>query len=128
WFGVRTPDESLLTNLQALIGFGSAFGFGWLLHRQIDLLRILEKRWLIHLAFAIGLIAMSFLPRCARKVGLRRWQNGNHRPVLRRREMRRLPVLAGNLVRLRPDVVMANAAAPSEPSGAQHQAYQSLAP
>ena len=61
WFGVRTPDESLLTNLQALIGFGTAFGFGWLLHRQIDLLRILEKRWLIHLAFAIGLIAMSFL-------------------------------------------------------------------
>jgi glucans biosynthesis protein C len=61
WFGVRTPDESLLTNLQALIGFGTAFGFGWLLHRQIDLLRILERRWLIHLAFAIGLIAMSFL-------------------------------------------------------------------
>jgi glucan biosynthesis protein C len=61
WYGVRTPDESLLTNLQALIGFGTAFGFGWLLHRQIDLLRILEKRWLIHLAFAIGLIAMSFL-------------------------------------------------------------------
>ena len=61
WVGVRTPDQSLLTNLQALIGFGTAFGFGWLLHRQIDLLRILEKRWLIHLAFAIGLIAMSFL-------------------------------------------------------------------
>jgi glucans biosynthesis protein C len=61
WFGVRTPDQSLLTNLQALIGFGTAFGFGWLLHRQIDLLRILEKRWLIHLAFAIALIAMSFV-------------------------------------------------------------------
>src|SRR5262249_25659102 len=61
WFGVRTPDESLLTNLQALIGFGTAFSFGWLLHRQIDLLRILEKRSLIHLAFAIGLIAMSFV-------------------------------------------------------------------
>jgi glucans biosynthesis protein C len=61
WVGVRTPDGSLLTNLQALIGFGTAFGFGWLLHRQIDLLWILEKRWLIHLAFATGLIAMSFL-------------------------------------------------------------------
>jgi peptidoglycan/LPS O-acetylase OafA/YrhL len=61
WFGVRTPDQSLLTNLQALIGFGTAFGFGWLLHRQIDLLRILERRWLIHLALSIGLIAMSFL-------------------------------------------------------------------
>jgi hypothetical protein len=61
WFGVRTPDGSLLTNLQALIGFGTAFGFGWLLHRQIDLLRILEKRGLSHLAFAIGFIAISFL-------------------------------------------------------------------
>jgi hypothetical protein len=61
WFGVRTPDGSLLTNLQALIGFGTAFGFGWLLHRQIDLLRILEKRWLSHLAFAIGFIAISLL-------------------------------------------------------------------
>jgi glucans biosynthesis protein C len=61
WVGVRTPDGSLLTNLQALIGFGTAFGFGWLLHRQIDLLRILEKRWLSHLAFAIGFIAISLL-------------------------------------------------------------------
>jgi glucans biosynthesis protein C len=60
-FGVRTPDGSLLTNLQALIGFGTAFGFGWLLHRQIDLLWILEKRWLSHLAFAVGFIAISLL-------------------------------------------------------------------
>ena len=60
WFGVRTPNQSLITNLQALIGFGTAFGFGWLLNRQIDLLRILEKRWLIHLTVAIGLIAISF--------------------------------------------------------------------
>ena len=60
WLGVRTPNQSLITNLQALIGFGTAFGFGWLLNRQIDLLRILEKRWLINLAFAIGLIAISF--------------------------------------------------------------------
>ena len=49
WLGVRTPDSSLVTNLQAWIGFGTAFGFGWLLHRQIDLLRILERRWLLNL-------------------------------------------------------------------------------
>jgi hypothetical protein len=41
WLGVRTPDQSLVTNLQAVVGFGTAFGFGWLLHRQIDLIRIL---------------------------------------------------------------------------------------
>jgi hypothetical protein len=61
WFGVRTPDASLLTNMQALIGFGTAFGFGWLLHRQIDLLRILEKRWLINLVLSIILIGISFV-------------------------------------------------------------------
>jgi peptidoglycan/LPS O-acetylase OafA/YrhL len=61
WVGVRTPDQSLLTNLQALVGFGTAFGFGWLLHRQIDLIRILERRWLLNLALAIGLIAVSFI-------------------------------------------------------------------
>ena len=40
--------RSLVTNLQALIGFGTAFGFGWLLHRQIDLIRMLERRWLLN--------------------------------------------------------------------------------
>jgi glucans biosynthesis protein C len=60
WMGVRTPDSSLLTNLQALIGFGTAFGFGWLLHRQIDLIRMLERRWLLNSVLAVVLIAASF--------------------------------------------------------------------
>ena len=60
WLGVRTPNSSLVTNLQAWIGFGTAFGFGWLLHRQIDLLQILERRWLLNLVLAIVLIAASF--------------------------------------------------------------------
>jgi glucans biosynthesis protein C len=59
WLEVRTPDQSLVTNLQAVIGFGTAFGFGWLLHRQIDLIRNLERRWLLNLVLAIGLIAVS---------------------------------------------------------------------
>jgi hypothetical protein len=59
WFGVRTPDQSLVTNLQAVVGFGTAFGIGWLLHRQIDLIRILERRWLSNLIVAIALIAAS---------------------------------------------------------------------
>lgn len=61
WLGVRTPDQSLVTNLQAVVGFGTAFGFGWLLHRQIDLIRILERRWLLNLVLAIGLVVVSFL-------------------------------------------------------------------
>ena len=59
WFGVRTPDQSLVTNLQAVVGFGTAFGFGWLLHRQIDLIRVLERRWLSNLIAATALIAVS---------------------------------------------------------------------
>ena len=60
WFGVRTPDSSLVTNLQAWIGFGTAFGFGWLLHRQLDLIRMLERRWLLNSVLAVVLIAASF--------------------------------------------------------------------
>jgi glucan biosynthesis protein C len=33
WFGIPTPGRSFVTHPTALIGFGCAFGFGWLLHR-----------------------------------------------------------------------------------------------
>ena len=59
--GVRTPDQSLVTNAQAWIGFGTAFGVGWMLHRQVDLLRLLERRWLAHLLLALGLILVSYV-------------------------------------------------------------------
>lgn len=59
--GLRTPDQSLITNAQAWVGFGTAFGVGWLLHRQIDLLRLLERRWLPHLLLALLLILISFV-------------------------------------------------------------------
>jgi hypothetical protein len=59
--GVRTPDQSLVTNLPAWIGFGTAFGFGWLLHRQVDLLRILERRWLSNLLLSLVLIPVGFV-------------------------------------------------------------------
>jgi peptidoglycan/LPS O-acetylase OafA/YrhL len=59
--GVRTPDQSLVTNAQAWIGFGTAFSVGWLLHRQVDLLPLLERRWLAHLLLALGLILISFV-------------------------------------------------------------------
>jgi glucan biosynthesis protein C len=71
WLGVRTPNESLVTNLQAWIGFGTAFGFGWLLHRQTGLLQVLERRCLLNLGLAIGLIAVSFLLAIALSVGPR---------------------------------------------------------
>ncbi|MET4115393.1 glucan biosynthesis protein C [Bradyrhizobium sp. JR4.3] len=58
--GVRTPDQSLVTNAQAWVGFGTAFGVGWLLHRQVDLLRLIERRWLTYVLLALFLILVSF--------------------------------------------------------------------
>ncbi|MGY4303648.1 glucan biosynthesis protein C [Bradyrhizobium sp. USDA 4369] len=60
WIGIRTPDQSLITNAQAWIAYGSAFAAGWLLHRQIGLLRQLERRCLLDTAMAVGLIALSY--------------------------------------------------------------------
>lgn len=59
WFGIPTPNQSFVTNPQALIGFGCAFGLGWLLHRQVELLRVLERDWALNLILAIGLITAS---------------------------------------------------------------------
>jgi peptidoglycan/LPS O-acetylase OafA/YrhL len=52
WFGIPTPDQSLYPNLAACIAFGGAFGFGWLLHRQPELLQRFAARWPLHLAIA----------------------------------------------------------------------------
>lgn len=57
WFGIPTPDLSFVTNSTAAIGFGTAFGVGWLLHRQIDLLDILQRRCLLYLSLAIAWLA-----------------------------------------------------------------------
>lgn len=53
--GIRTPDVGLLPNIPAMVGFGTAFGFGWLLHRQTDLLAVWRRWWPIYLAAAAGL-------------------------------------------------------------------------
>lgn len=52
WFGIPTPDHSLYPNLAAVLGYGGAFVFGWLLQRQTALLHLLESRWLGHLLLA----------------------------------------------------------------------------
>ena len=55
WFGVPTPDTGFTPKIPALVGFGTAFAFGWILHRQADVLGVLEKQWLVNLALAVGL-------------------------------------------------------------------------
>jgi len=55
WFGIPTPDVGLSLKLPAMIAFGTAFGFGWILQRQTDLLAEFEKRGSTLLLFAVAL-------------------------------------------------------------------------
>ncbi len=61
WFGVPTPDHSLYPNLAALVAYGIAFGFGWLLQRQASILSTLVARWPLHLALALAATLCSIL-------------------------------------------------------------------
>ncbi|HTC45427.1 MAG TPA: acyltransferase family protein [Steroidobacteraceae bacterium] len=61
--GIPTPDSSLVPQMPALVGFGTAFVFGWLLHRQLDLLDELRQRWLGHLVAGVALsVACQTVP------------------------------------------------------------------
>jgi glucans biosynthesis protein C len=55
WFGIPSADTNLVVNPQALTVFGTAFAFGWLVHRQLDVLRVWEQRWPANLLVAIVL-------------------------------------------------------------------------
>jgi ABC-type multidrug transport system ATPase subunit/peptidoglycan/LPS O-acetylase OafA/YrhL len=59
WAGIPTPDQSLIPQVPASVGFGTAFIVGWLVHRaSIAALPAMEKRWLVHLALAVGVTAV----------------------------------------------------------------------
>ena len=49
WFGIPTPDRSLIPQLASLVGFGTAVAFGWLIHRQLDrasdVLSMWRRQW-----------------------------------------------------------------------------------
>jgi peptidoglycan/LPS O-acetylase OafA/YrhL len=53
WFGVPTPDSSLVPNLAAITAYFTAFAFGWLLHRRVDLLDVLRRHWPVNLAVGV---------------------------------------------------------------------------
>ena len=55
WFGIPTPDHGLQPQLPALLGYGAAFGFGWLLHRRREWLDVLRRQWAINLLLASAL-------------------------------------------------------------------------
>lgn len=55
WFGIPTPDSSLIAGPASALAFFLAFSGGWLLNRRIELLRTLAARWLLNLVLAVGL-------------------------------------------------------------------------
>jgi peptidoglycan/LPS O-acetylase OafA/YrhL len=53
--GVPTPAVGLVPNAPALVAYGTAFAFGWLLHRQIGLIDHWRRHWGFYLVAAIVL-------------------------------------------------------------------------
>jgi peptidoglycan/LPS O-acetylase OafA/YrhL len=53
--GIQTPDTGLVPNASALVGFGTAFFFGWCVRRQPALLEIWQRNWLLYWVATIGL-------------------------------------------------------------------------
>ena len=55
YFGIPPADMNLIVNAQALTAFGTAFAFGWLVHRQIGVLEMWTHRWRQNLLVAVVL-------------------------------------------------------------------------
>lgn len=53
WFGIPTPDQSLIPNAAACAAFGSAFLFGYALRRRPERLAAFECWWPVHLLLAL---------------------------------------------------------------------------
>jgi ABC-type multidrug transport system ATPase subunit/peptidoglycan/LPS O-acetylase OafA/YrhL len=49
WSGIPAPDQTVLPQLAPLVGYGVAFGFGWLVHRSRDALASIARHWLPNL-------------------------------------------------------------------------------
>jgi glucan biosynthesis protein C len=71
WLGLPAPF--LLTpNVMALIGYGVAFGLGWVLNRQVQALLELQKLWYVYLGLAVVLTIF-----CLATIGTTpRWSGG----------------------------------------------------
>jgi ABC-type multidrug transport system ATPase subunit/peptidoglycan/LPS O-acetylase OafA/YrhL len=53
WMGIPTPDMTLIPQVPASVGYGTAFVFGWLVHRSKDALAAIAQRWFSNLGIAI---------------------------------------------------------------------------
>jgi glucan biosynthesis protein C len=60
WMGIPTPDTSIIPNLAAFVGNGTAITFGWFLHRQTHLLQTFERYWLGYFVAAVVLTVVCY--------------------------------------------------------------------
>ena len=58
WFGIPTPDSSVIPQAASVIGYGIAVAFGWLVHRQVELLEAMARRWPVYLGAALAATAL----------------------------------------------------------------------
>jgi peptidoglycan/LPS O-acetylase OafA/YrhL len=61
WFGIPTPDHGVVPNSSALIIYGLAFAFGWLINRQPEILQRWGAYWAAYAIAAIGASAACLL-------------------------------------------------------------------
>ncbi|WP_431915948.1 acyltransferase family protein [Micromonospora wenchangensis] len=59
WYGVPPAENGLIPNPVALVAYGCAFGFGWLLQRQVDVIRVWERRYPRNLVAAVVLTGVA---------------------------------------------------------------------
>jgi len=65
WAGIPTPDSSLLPNVPAVVAFGVALCFGWLLRRQPQGLDLISRHTLVYASAAV-----VFTSACLAMAGL----------------------------------------------------------
>jgi peptidoglycan/LPS O-acetylase OafA/YrhL len=53
WQGIPPPIMGFIPNFPALLAFGTAFGFGWFLHRRPGWLDVMKRDWALHLSVAV---------------------------------------------------------------------------
>jgi len=58
--GIPSPDTGLSPKIPATFCFGMAFIFGWLLHRQHQLMLVWQQRWFIHLILSVSFTLLNF--------------------------------------------------------------------
>jgi len=59
WSGIPAPDQTVVPQPAPLVGYGVAFGFGWLAHRSRDALASIARHWLPNLL--AGALATAWL-------------------------------------------------------------------